>query len=338
MPFRFHKSIKIAPGIRMNIGKHGFSSVNIGKTNFGKRGVFHSFDIPGTGLSYRAQIAGGSVFDALSGAGHAPASAPALADLALSLHDDGTIVFKDKDGHALSEPAAEAEKKQNHDAIAAWLDAQAASWNGGIEALIALYLTTPAPSGDVTIRPDGGGQQEAEQALKTDPEVMSAALKSAFATISWPRETNVSFEVTPDGHSVLLDVDLPEIQDMPDKMATVDRKALKLNIVARPAGQIQIDYLKHIHAIGFRLIGEVFAHLPAVAMVVFSGYSQRVNPQTGNSENDYLYSARVAREKWQQINFGNLAQVDVVACFEAFELRRKATKAGVISPIEPFEK
>ncbi len=36
MPFRFRKSFKIAPGVRLNIGKHGISSVNVGRTNFRK--------------------------------------------------------------------------------------------------------------------------------------------------------------------------------------------------------------------------------------------------------------------------------------------------------------
>ena len=34
MPFRFRRSIKILPGVRLNIGKRGVSSVNVGRTNF----------------------------------------------------------------------------------------------------------------------------------------------------------------------------------------------------------------------------------------------------------------------------------------------------------------
>jgi len=31
-----------------------------------------------------------------------------------------------------------------------------------------------------------------------------------------------------------------------------------------------------------------------------------------------------------------LEAIDIVMCFEEFELRRKATKTGIITPIEPF--
>jgi hypothetical protein len=33
MPFRFRRSIKVAPGIRLNVGKSGISSTTIGHTN-----------------------------------------------------------------------------------------------------------------------------------------------------------------------------------------------------------------------------------------------------------------------------------------------------------------
>ncbi|MDF3936655.1 DUF4236 domain-containing protein [Pseudomonas citronellolis] len=63
MGFRFRKSIKVAPGIKLNISKGGVSTT-VGKrgasVNVGKKGVHTNAGIPGTGLSYRAKISGGS--------------------------------------------------------------------------------------------------------------------------------------------------------------------------------------------------------------------------------------------------------------------------------------
>lgn len=54
MGWRFRKSFKIAPGIRLNIGKKGISSLSIGPRgahiNVGKNGTSLSTGIPGTGL------------------------------------------------------------------------------------------------------------------------------------------------------------------------------------------------------------------------------------------------------------------------------------------------
>jgi hypothetical protein len=34
MPFRFRRSIKVAPGVRLNLGKRGITSTTVGRTNF----------------------------------------------------------------------------------------------------------------------------------------------------------------------------------------------------------------------------------------------------------------------------------------------------------------
>lgn len=59
MRFRFRKSIRIAPGIRLNIGSRGVSTT-IGprgaSVNVGPRGAYANLGIPGTGLSARARL------------------------------------------------------------------------------------------------------------------------------------------------------------------------------------------------------------------------------------------------------------------------------------------
>jgi hypothetical protein len=56
MGFRFRKSIKIAPGVRINLTKKGISSLSVGKrgatVNVGKKGTRGTVGLPGSGLSY----------------------------------------------------------------------------------------------------------------------------------------------------------------------------------------------------------------------------------------------------------------------------------------------
>lgn len=56
MGFNFRKSFKIAPGVRLNVGKKGISSVSVGgkgaRVSVGKKGVRSTVSVPGTGLSY----------------------------------------------------------------------------------------------------------------------------------------------------------------------------------------------------------------------------------------------------------------------------------------------
>ncbi len=56
MGFRFHKSIRLLPGVKLNITKRGVSSVSVGKpgltANVGPRGVRGTLSLIGTGLSF----------------------------------------------------------------------------------------------------------------------------------------------------------------------------------------------------------------------------------------------------------------------------------------------
>lgn len=56
MGFNFRKSLKIAPGVKLNITKQGISSLSVGgkgaRVNLGKKGTKTTLSIPKTGLSH----------------------------------------------------------------------------------------------------------------------------------------------------------------------------------------------------------------------------------------------------------------------------------------------
>jgi hypothetical protein len=76
--FRFRKSIKIAKGVRINLGKTG-ASVSLGgkgaTLNVGTKGVRATIGIPGSGISYSAKISGGMGRNV----GHGPTTSPKVA-------------------------------------------------------------------------------------------------------------------------------------------------------------------------------------------------------------------------------------------------------------------
>ena len=56
MGFNFRKSIKIAPGVKLNVTKKGISSLSVGKNgarvNVSRKGTKTTVGIPGSGLSH----------------------------------------------------------------------------------------------------------------------------------------------------------------------------------------------------------------------------------------------------------------------------------------------
>lgn len=78
MGIRFTKRMKVAPGVRLNVGLGGVS-VTAGRrgasVNVGKRGVRGTAGVPGSGLSYSEKLPGGKGFRVVAAAGIAAAAA-----------------------------------------------------------------------------------------------------------------------------------------------------------------------------------------------------------------------------------------------------------------------
>jgi hypothetical protein len=69
----------------------------------------------------------------------------------------------------------------------------------------------------------------AREQFRSDARFFEDCLAEVLSQTEWPRETLVTFEVRPDESMVWLDVDLPEIEDMPDKcMASMQGERISL--------------------------------------------------------------------------------------------------------------
>ncbi len=174
-----------------------------------------------------------------------------------------------------------------------------------------------------------------ESLIYTDVGAMEQFLQENLEDIGWPRETTVAFEVNDGGKTVALSVDLPEVEDMPSKLAAVPARGLKLSVKELGVTKVQKLYAEHIHGVVFRLVGEVFAALPNVQEVTAAGYSQRRNPSTAQLQDDYLLSVRVARSTWNRMDFAHLSSLNVPEALSQFDLRREMSKSGVLKAITP---
>lgn len=175
-----------------------------------------------------------------------------------------------------------------------------------------------------------------EKSIYEINDAMEIFLEESLQDVVWPRETTVQLEVRP-GPGVMLDIDLPEIEDMPTKWAVVPARGLKLTVKELSATKVTRLYADHVHGIVFRMVGEAFAALPAVQWVCASGYSQRRDPATAQLRDEYLLSVRVDRSSWELNDFKHLEAIEVTEALVRFDLRRDMTKAGRLKAIVPHE-
>ncbi|NZA25500.1 DUF4236 domain-containing protein [Luteimonas sp. SJ-92] len=165
-------------------------------------------------------------------------------------------------------------------------------------------------------------------------EGLEAFLEWHLATLAWPQDTSVDLCVEEDGRRILLDVDLPEIEDLPAGTPELRSRTREVRIKPFSDAAKRRLYAAHVHAVIFRLIGEAFHVCPAAKTVVASGYSQRQDRATGVVRDEYLLSVTATREAWGEIDFKNIDALDPAVALERFELRRKVSKSGVFSAVE----
>lgn len=392
MALRFRKSIKLAPGIRMNFSSRG-TSWTIGprgaSIGVGQRGTYLNTSV--AGFSSRQRIGG----ETARGASRAAfPNGSTTMSISVSVSDEGEITFRDDKGNLLSEDIVTIAKKQQGEMICGLIQKKCDEINAQIEVLGNIHLYTPAGIGAPSYKPlaydvpipaipvpkrpnfltkwfkrivagiearNAHAQilyEQASAAWATDKiefdrieaakrdlvasavagnvVAMEIFLENTLQEIVWPRETDMSFDILNGGTKIAIDVDLPEIEDMPNRTASVPQRGYRLSVKEINATQIQKNYMWHVHAVGFRIIGEAFAALPTVQEVMLSAYSQRPSKATGQIGDEYLYSVCVSRAQWSAINFNNLSHLDVVESLAQFELRREMSKTGVFRAIQPL--
>lgn len=180
-------------------------------------------------------------------------------------------------------------------------------------------------------------QQREEVAAWDNPDAMQQTLAERLDELGWPRETLLDFDLSDDRCTIALDIDLPGEEELPDRYWTMPAKRLKLSPRKLGATRQRELYRRHVHGVAFRVLGTVFARLPGIEWVLVSGYRRVEDPTGGGLRSQYLFSAKVTRESWEDIDFDRLARLDPAEALVAFPLRREMTRAGTFREITPFE-
>lgn len=148
MAFRFHRRVRILPGVRLNFGKTGVSisaGVRGASVTAGRRGIYGNIGAPGTGMSYRTRLDKSKAHQrrasraqnyqqsGLQGAGH------------VTLHCDerGKLSMLEPDGSPAS-PAVTRHVWDNHsDQVRLFLANEMEKINDGQELLVNIHHDTP---------------------------------------------------------------------------------------------------------------------------------------------------------------------------------------------------
>lgn len=333
MGFRFQKRVTLFPGLRLNLSKSGVS-MSAGprgaSVTVGKNGVYGNVGIPGSGLSWRERLdkPGRRSRSRDDDPREQPPreNVPSLPPMPVSaqarLVGNG-IEIVDGNGDPIHPAHIASVKSQMKVLVKDLLDSNAVARNDVLDGLRRLHHDIPHSV--AATRPSNTGKPQPDQfashgeymdALMTwradqanagsDESTVADAVLQALGNLDWPAETNIAIDIN--NGRLLLDVDLPEIEDMPSTRWSV--VISRSELVAKQMSQKDVAflYLDHVSSTIVRLIGHSFSASSAIQTVALSAYTQR-RSATGRHSDEYVATVSVTRDAWGTVD---LSQIDVI--------------------------
>jgi hypothetical protein len=164
-------------------------------------------------------------------------------------------------------------------------------------------------------------------------EYITKTINDNLSEIRIPVDFSVDFDVLKNCKQVYLDIDLPEIEDYPQKKARILSTG-KISVKDKSKKEKHFDYLRSTSSMSIYFASMVFSISPVIEEVIISGYTQRLNKATGNIEDEYVYSVKYDSNNFRKLN---IEKIDPELTIKSFESRIKTTAQYEMKAIKPFE-
>jgi hypothetical protein len=165
-----------------------------------------------------------------------------------------------------------------------------------------------------------------------DDEAVCAAFDHWIASCELPVEIHIQYDWQRENGLMCLDVDLPEIEDLPDTKMTATSTG-KLKEKKRTQTELRETYATLVFGLAVFIASHTFNLSPAIEKILISGYTQRRN-RAGEIQNDYIYSLKFPRDRFEKTPVSHVEPRNF--CLDA-ESRCILTVTSLFKSIEPYE-
>lgn len=351
---RFSKSIRLGKHTKINVSKSGVSftaGVRGLSVNVGPKGVYLNTSIPGTGLSDRKKL----MDNPLSGkkkekkAAEKRAAAPKAAErqkvqkpqaspeeaipakLLIRKNEDGQLEFYDGDRKITDEAMIRKIKASNR--YQAQKETIDAAFRSEMAKKIETYNAQNAKLIDIgDLAPNVKAPGDAGAMTSGDPTYIKEGTESWLNTVAVPFEFSAQYSYDDADKTLWLDLDLPEIEDIPQEEAG-QLESGKMKVKNKTQTELREDYAKCVFGFAITFAAGLLNVSTAIDRVVISAYTQR-RDTAGNLNDDFIYSIVFPREK---LTGRDLAAEDPYTVCMEMQNRLNMSKTYVFKVITPFE-
>ena len=171
-----------------------------------------------------------------------------------------------------------------------------------------------------------------QKAIDGEPDFLDELIGRWIADCTLPFDANIAYTYLVEEKKLLLDVDLPEIEDIPETKM-VQLASGNLSKKKKTQAERKRDYAALVFSLAVFLAANLFGLSPAIEKMTMSCYTQRRNAD-GDIEDHYILSVRFTREPFENDDFHRMEPMEF--CM-GFENRCSMTSTLLFKKIKPFE-
>jgi len=318
----FRKRVNLMKGVKMNVSKSG-ASVTVGgkglSLNIGKNGVYLNTSLPGTGLYDRHKL-----FDMKSLSKRATTKKQAqeldYRNYQMEMNESGKIeIYRLEDGRAASAEEVRLLKRTE------WYDQQAEE--------LQQQFVEQLNEETVLFTTLHKNAQKVEPAAEPEAaEVVEAQLDAWLGELEMPVDFDIDYEYNPDNGSIMVNLDVPEIEDLPEEKAT-QLASGEIKAKNKTQKELREEYRTCVCGLAVFFASHIFLVCPGIRTALISGYTQRRDKNTGEKEDHYILTVAFEREAFETTACKRDDPYDFI---EQFRSRINVTSTGEMKEIVPY--
>ena len=154
-----------------------------------------------------------------------------------------------------------------------------------------------------------------QNVIDGDKDYVITAISSLFPDEELPMEYFVDFVYEEEKGKVMIDLDLPEIEDIPEKKIVLTPSGKK-SIRMKGQTDLRSDYANCVFGLAMYVANSIFNVSLKVQEIEISGFTQRKEANSAVATDQYVFLVDFNRDLFSKIDFKRLTSIQIMDFFQ----------------------